>query len=108
VIFALAPLPFIIPAYCVSKATALSLTQSLRALVAGQGVRVHTVLPGPVDTDMTGGSDRSWSWWRSRSRTSTLYNYDYDADYPAEGRALKDALASVDALLFVTPEYNRS
>src|SRR5258708_19461781 len=37
-----------------------------------------------------------------------LYSYDYDADYPAEGRALKDALASVDAVLFVTPEHNRS
>lgn len=37
-----------------------------------------------------------------------LYSYDYDADYPAAGRALKDALASVDAVLFVTPEYNRS
>jgi chromate reductase len=37
-----------------------------------------------------------------------LYSYDYDADFPAEGRALKDALASVDAVLFVTPEYNRS
>jgi NAD(P)-dependent dehydrogenase (short-subunit alcohol dehydrogenase family) len=54
---ALAPLPFIIPAYSVSKAAAFSLTQSLRALVAGQGVRVHAVLPGPVDTGMTRGSD---------------------------------------------------
>ena len=54
---ALAPLPFIIPAYSVSKAAAFSLTQSLRARVAGQGVRVHAVLPGPVDTDMTRGSD---------------------------------------------------
>ena len=36
-----------------------------------------------------------------------LYSRDYDADFPAEARALKDALASVDALLFVTPEYNR-
>jgi NAD(P)-dependent dehydrogenase (short-subunit alcohol dehydrogenase family) len=54
---ALAPLPLIIPAYSVSKAAAFSLTQSLRALVAGQGVRVHAVLPGPVDTDMTWGSD---------------------------------------------------
>jgi NAD(P)-dependent dehydrogenase (short-subunit alcohol dehydrogenase family) len=49
---ALAPLPFIIPAYSVSKAAAFSLTQSLRARVAAQGVRVHAVLPGPVDTDM--------------------------------------------------------
>jgi NAD(P)H-dependent FMN reductase len=37
-----------------------------------------------------------------------LYSYDYDADYPAEGRALKDSIAAVDAVLFVTPEYNRS
>jgi NAD(P)-dependent dehydrogenase (short-subunit alcohol dehydrogenase family) len=44
-------------AYSVSKAAAFSLTQSLRALVAGHGVRVHAVLPGPVDTDMTRGSD---------------------------------------------------
>ena len=37
-----------------------------------------------------------------------LYSYDYDADFPPQGRALKDAIASVDAVLFVTPEYNRS
>ncbi len=37
-----------------------------------------------------------------------LYSYDYDADYPPEGRALKDAIAAIDAVLFVTPEYNRS
>lgn len=37
-----------------------------------------------------------------------LYSYDYDADYPPAGRALKQAIADVDAVLFVTPEYNRS
>jgi chromate reductase len=37
-----------------------------------------------------------------------LYSYDYDKDYPPAGRALKDAIDSVDAVLFVTPEYNRS
>jgi len=36
-----------------------------------------------------------------------LYNRDLDGDYPAAGRALKDAIASVDTLLFITPEYNR-
>ena len=36
-----------------------------------------------------------------------LYNRDLDQDYPAEAQALKDALAQVDAVLFVTPEYNR-
>jgi NAD(P)-dependent dehydrogenase (short-subunit alcohol dehydrogenase family) len=49
---ALAGLPFA-PAYSVSKAAAFSLTQSLRALWAGRGVKVHAVLAGPVDTDMT-------------------------------------------------------
>jgi NAD(P)-dependent dehydrogenase (short-subunit alcohol dehydrogenase family) len=53
----LAPLPHIIPAYSVSKAAAFSLTQSLRTLLATQGVKVHAVLPGPVDTDMTRGSN---------------------------------------------------
>jgi NAD(P)-dependent dehydrogenase (short-subunit alcohol dehydrogenase family) len=53
---AFAPLP-IIPAYSISKAAALSLSQSLRALLAGQGVRVHAVLAGPVDTDMSRGFD---------------------------------------------------
>ncbi|TPK73541.1 NAD(P)H-dependent oxidoreductase [Mesorhizobium sp. B2-4-15] len=37
-----------------------------------------------------------------------LYSYDYDADFPAVARAFKDAIAAVDAVLFVTPEYNRS
>jgi chromate reductase, NAD(P)H dehydrogenase (quinone) len=37
-----------------------------------------------------------------------LYSYDYDHDYPPVARALKDAIANVDAVLFVTPEYNRS
>jgi chromate reductase len=37
-----------------------------------------------------------------------LYNYDYDADFPPPARAFKDALTAVDAVLFVTPEYNRS
>ena len=37
-----------------------------------------------------------------------LYSYDYDADFPPAGRALKEAIAGVDAVLFVTPEYNRS
>ena len=49
---ALAPVPFA-PAYSISKAAAFSLTQSLRMLLARQGVRVHSVLTGPTDTEMT-------------------------------------------------------
>lgn len=37
-----------------------------------------------------------------------LYNRDLDDSYPAPALALKDAIAGVDAVLFVTPEYNRS
>lgn len=40
-------------------------------------------------------------------RDLPLYNYDFDADFPAPARAFKQALAESDALLFVTPEYNR-
>jgi NAD(P)-dependent dehydrogenase (short-subunit alcohol dehydrogenase family) len=53
-LMALAPLP-LTPAYAISKAAALNLTQSRRALLAGRGVRVHAVLTGPTDTDMTRG-----------------------------------------------------
>ena len=37
-----------------------------------------------------------------------LYSYDYDANYPPVATAFKNAIAAVDAVLFVTPEYNRS
>src|SRR6266446_3017332 len=53
---ALTPSPAL-PAYSISKAAAFSLSQSLRARLAGRGVRVHAVLPGPVDTDMSRGFD---------------------------------------------------
>lgn len=51
---ALASVPFN-PAYSISKAAAFSLTQLSRALLAGQGLKVHAVFPGPVDTDMARG-----------------------------------------------------
>jgi NAD(P)-dependent dehydrogenase (short-subunit alcohol dehydrogenase family) len=50
----LAALP-VIPSYSISKAAAFNLTQSLRALLAGQGVTVHAVVLGPIDTDMNRG-----------------------------------------------------
>lgn len=52
----LAALP-IIPAYSVSKAAAFNVTQSLRTLLAAEGVSVHAVVLGPVDTDMNRGFD---------------------------------------------------
>ena len=37
-----------------------------------------------------------------------LYSPDFDSAFPPEAQALKDAIAASDAVLFVTPEYNRS
>ena len=45
--------------YSISKAAAFSRSQSLRALLAGRGVSVHAVLPGPIDTDMARDLDIS-------------------------------------------------
>jgi NAD(P)-dependent dehydrogenase (short-subunit alcohol dehydrogenase family) len=45
----------VIPSYSISKAAASNLTQSLRALLTGQGVMVHAVFLGPIDTDMNRG-----------------------------------------------------
>ena len=41
-------------------------------------------------------------------RDLPLYSQDYDADFPPAASALKQAIAAADAVLFVTPEYNRS
>ena len=41
-------------------------------------------------------------------RDLPLYSYDYDADFPPAAKTFKQAIANVEAVLFVTPEYNRS
>jgi NAD(P)-dependent dehydrogenase (short-subunit alcohol dehydrogenase family) len=48
----LAPVPSA-PAYSISKAALLSMTQSFRMLLASNGVSVHSAILGPIDTDMT-------------------------------------------------------
>ena len=55
-IAAWAALP-VVPAYSISKAAAFSLSQALRALLAGRGISVHAAMLGPVDTDMNRGVD---------------------------------------------------
>jgi NAD(P)-dependent dehydrogenase (short-subunit alcohol dehydrogenase family) len=52
----LAPIPMI-PGYSISKAAAFSFTQTARMLFAASGVKVHAVLPGPLDTDMAASLD---------------------------------------------------
>jgi chromate reductase len=41
-------------------------------------------------------------------RELPLYSHDYDSDYPEVATRFKGAISQVDAVLFVTPEYNRS
>jgi len=55
-VVSLAPMPAL-GGYSASKAAAFSLTQSLRGELAGRGVRVFAVYPGPVDTDMARAFD---------------------------------------------------
>ncbi len=37
-----------------------------------------------------------------------LYNQDHDSQFPAQGTRMKNQIRAADAVLFVTPEYNRS
>jgi NAD(P)-dependent dehydrogenase (short-subunit alcohol dehydrogenase family) len=53
---ALAPVP-VISAYSISKAAAFNMTQALRAMLSREGVTVHGVVLGPIDTDMNRGFD---------------------------------------------------
>ena len=51
-----APMPFFAP-YRASKAAVAALDESLRAEVAGFGIRVVEIMPGPIDTDMYAQSE---------------------------------------------------
>lgn len=53
---AFANLP-VLGGYCASKAALLSMSQGLRIELADEHIEVFTVNPGPIDTDMTAGSD---------------------------------------------------
>ena len=47
----------IVATYCATKAALLSLGQGLRAYLADKGVRVITVMPSTIDTDMSRGAE---------------------------------------------------
>jgi chromate reductase len=68
-------------------------TKSINRLLAKALVRV-----APAELQMTEISFKELP----------LYSYDYDANYPPVATEFKNAIAAVDAVLFVTPEYNRS
>ena len=68
-------------------------TASINRLLAKALVRL-----APSDLEMT----------EIPFRDLPLYSYDYDANYPPVATEFKKAIAAVDAVPFVTPEYNRS
>ena len=47
----------VVGTYCATKAALLSLGQALRAYLSDHGVRVITVMPSTIDTDMSRGAD---------------------------------------------------
>jgi NAD(P)-dependent dehydrogenase (short-subunit alcohol dehydrogenase family) len=58
------------------KAAAFSLSQSLRALLTGRGVKVHVVMPGPVETDMSSSYEKSDRCRRGRIRSGRAVPHD--------------------------------
>ncbi len=51
---------------------------------------------------------KDWQFQHVGLAKLPAYNQDFDADFPAEARRLKSEIEAANALLFVTPEYNRS
>jgi chromate reductase, NAD(P)H dehydrogenase (quinone) len=90
--------------------TTLSEETAMTAFTVGYfvGSLARNSLNRKLATALTRLAPQSLTMREIPIRDLPLYSYDYDADYPPQGRALKDAIASVDAVLFVTPEYNRS
>jgi NAD(P)-dependent dehydrogenase (short-subunit alcohol dehydrogenase family) len=96
-----------LPAYSTSKAAVLMLSECLRAELAGAGIGVTAICPGPVDTDITrsahfAGADEQEER-RLRARTSRLYAI---RNYPPQkvAEAILRAVVRNQAVVPVTPE----
>ncbi|WP_314176213.1 SDR family oxidoreductase [Streptomyces winkii] len=97
----------LLPAYGASKAAVLMLSECLRAELAGRGIGVTAVCPGPVDTGITRtarfvGLDEAGQR-RRRERVARLYKL---RNYPPEkvARAIMRAVVRNQAVVPVTPE----
>lgn len=97
----------LLPAYGTSKAAVLMLSECLRAELAGEGIGVTAVCPGPVDTGITGtarfvglGEEERR---RRRERVAKLYRL---RRYPPEkvARAIMRGIVRDQAVVPVTAE----
>ena len=96
-----------LPAYSTSKAAVLMLSECLRAELAGQGIGVTAICPGPVNTPITTtatfvGVDAEEEQ-RRRKRSARLYGL---RNYPPEkvADAILRAVVRDDAVVPVTAE----
>jgi NAD(P)-dependent dehydrogenase (short-subunit alcohol dehydrogenase family) len=96
-----------LPAYSTSKAAVLMLSECLRAELAGRGIGVTAVCPGPVNTAITStatfvGVDAEEER-RRQKRAARLYGM---RNYPPEkvARAVLRAVVRNEAMVTVTPE----
>jgi len=100
------PVPFY-ATYRASKAAVSAVGESLRAEVAGQGIRVLEILPGPIDTDMLAHSDRlpeaaRHETYRALAERSFAQRRGIDSlvtPAPRAGEAIVDGILDDDAPL---------
>ncbi len=97
----------LLPAYGTSKAAVLMLSECLRAELAGKGIGVTAICPGPVNTDITRtarfvGLDEE-EQQRRRDRVTRLYKL---RNYPPEkvAKVVMRAVVRNQAVVPVTPE----
>lgn len=97
----------LLPAYGTSKAAVLMLSECLRAELAGKGIGVTAICPGPVNTGITGTARfvglGEAEQRRRRERIARLYRL---RNYPPEkvAKAVMRAVVRNQAVVPVTPE----
>ena len=85
----------IVGTYCATKAALLSLGQALRAYLTDQGVRVITVLPTTIDTDMSRGANvpKMTKEFVAEAILQAIREEKHDPPIGDEARAVLDRLA---------------
>jgi len=85
----------IVGTYCATKAALLSLGQALRAYLSEHGVRVITVMPTTIDTDMSKGADvpKMTKEFVAAEILATIREERYDPPIGDEAKGVLDSFA---------------